>query len=75
MRQLSAFAGMPPGRRSVSRSLPKLIGVPISFRTSTDVRAIQNVLTPFIEFDDDSTYRDDENEKYNCLDDHFLNLQ
>jgi hypothetical protein len=52
-----------------------LIGVAISFRTSPDVRTIQNVLTPFIDLDDDGTYRDDEGEKYDCLDDHFLNRQ
>ena len=53
----------------------KLIGVLISFRTSPDVRAIQDVLTPFIDLDDGDTHRDDEGEKYDCLDDHFLNRQ
>jgi len=49
----------------------KLIAVPTSFRTSPDVRAIQDVLTPFIHLDDGDTHRDDECEKYDCLDDHF----
>jgi hypothetical protein len=70
-----AFASKPPRAALRSGSSPRLIGVPISFRTSPDVRAIQDVLTPFIDLDDGDTHRDDEGEKYDCLDDHFLNRQ
>ena len=54
-----------------TRACLKLIGIPILIRTSPDVRAIQDVLTPFIDLDDGNTHRDDEGEKYDCLDDHF----
>jgi hypothetical protein len=61
------------GALRVSRRLPEANRcLPISFRTSTDIWTVENVLVPFIDFDDDSTYHDDESEKYNCLDDHFL---
>ena len=58
-----------------TRDCLKLIGMSISFRTSPDIRAIEDVLTPFIDLDDGDTYRDYEGEKYDCLDDHFLNRQ
>jgi hypothetical protein len=67
MRQLERVCKLP--RRCSDQGL---IVLPISFRTSPDVRAIQNVLTPFIDLDNDSTYRNDENDKYDYLDDHFF---
>jgi hypothetical protein len=55
-----------------TETLPKQIGLPISFRSSTDVRTIQNVLAPLKDLDHESAYHDDdESEKYDCFDDHF----
>jgi hypothetical protein len=75
MRQLGRVRKQAAKAALRSRSSPRLIALPISFRTSTDVGTVQDVLSPFINLDNDSTYRNDENEKYNCLDDHFLNLR
>ena len=38
-----------------------LLLVPISFRSSTDIRTVQNVLAPFIDLDDDGPYGADQN--------------
>jgi hypothetical protein len=51
----------------------RLIGRLISSRITADVRTIQNVLTPFISFDDGSPDRDDENKKKDCCGDHDHN--
>ena len=75
MRQLKRVRGQVAKGALHTRVCLKLIGVPISFRTSPDIRAIQDVLTPFIDLDNGDTHRDDEGEKYDCLDDHFLNRQ
>jgi hypothetical protein len=66
----------PPRKNSLKkREVDAAALVAISFRTSTDIRAVQNVLPPFIDLHDDGAYQDYESEKNNCLDDHFLILQ
>jgi hypothetical protein len=40
-----------------------LLLVPISFRTPTNIRTVQNILAPFIYLDDDGADQDNESEE------------